>query len=250
MFDLPFNHNNPPLTEVLAERHAALAVRVEALAARANAAPRKIASDADLDAIGKLIVDTRKLSADANSTREAEKAPYLQGGRDVDAFFKVMTDRLANIARVFKGVADDHARAVAAEARAKAGREAAEALAEANRQAEIARRAEEAGRTKTADRHEAKAELAAEQAHIAQQAASAPAADLVRQRTASGVVSSARTEWTFTIENLASVPLDKIRPFIKPEHIEQAIRAFVRINKNSAPLEGVRIFEDVKSNFR
>lgn len=243
-------HNNATRAELLAEKHADLAKRIDAIAKRADAAPRSIKTDADLDAIGRIVVDARDLAKEAETARTAEKEPHLRASREIDAYFKVSTDRLGRISDFFRKIADDHARAKAAEARAKAEKAAREAAEEAERQADIARRAEEAGRVKTAEKHEAKAELASEQAFQAQQVAAAPAADLVRHRTGSGVVSSARTEWAFEIVKIGDVPLDLIRPFIKPEHIEQAVRAFVRINKNSVPLAGVRIFEDVKSTFR
>lgn len=243
-------HNRAPISDVLAEQYSDLAARVEAIATRANLAPKAIATDTDLNTIGALIRDTRELSGETDKKRESEKRPYLQAGRDVDAFFKVFTDRLDRISTVFKKIADDHARAVAAEARRRAEDEARKAREEADRQAEIARRAEEANRLKTAEKHEAKAEAAEQRAEQAEAVAASSAADLVRSRTDSGILSTARTEWAFEITDYDAIPLDKLRPYLKREHVEQAIRAFVKLQKQAAALPGVRVFEDVKSSFR
>lgn len=244
-------HNAPPsLSEILAEKYVPLAKSVEAIAERANSAPRKISSDADLSVIGKLVVDARDVFKQAEKARETEKEPYLTGGKEVDAFFSIFKERLKRIGDVFNAIADDHARAVAAEARRKAEEEARIARAEAERQAEIARRAEEANRPKTADKHDARAAEAEHRAEQAEAVASAPAADLVRNRLDTSVLSTARTEWAFEITDYSAIPLDVLRPYLKREHVEQALRAFVKINRDATPVKGVRIFADTRAAFR
>lgn len=243
-------HNRATLTEILSEKYADLAKKVEAIAVRANTAPRKIETDDHLATIGKLVVDTRALFKDADKAREAEKEPFLKGGREVDAFFSVFKDRLDRIGRAFQQISDDHARAVAAKRRAEAEAAAKAAREEAERQAEIARRAEEANRTKTAEKHGARAGEAERAAEAAEAVASSSAADLVRERLDTGVLSTARTEWTFEITDYAAIPLDILRPYMKREHVEQAIRALVKIQKNATSVPGVRIFEDTKASFR
>lgn len=243
-------HNRPPLVEVLAEKHADLAAKVEGIADRANKAPRIVTSDEDLAIIGTLIVDARNLFKTADKEREAEKEPFLRGGREVDAFFKVHTDRLNRIGEAFRKLADTWTRQKAEDERRRLAAEAEKARQEAARQTEIAQRAAEANRTKTAEKHEAKAEDAQRAADEAAAAAASPAADHVRQRMDTGILATAKTEWAFEITDYDAIPLEKLRPYLKREHVEQAIRSLVKIQKNATPLPGVRIFEDVKSSFR
>ena len=233
---------------VLSEDHAQLRHDVETIASRANAAPREIKAPADLDAIGSLVKDTNALARKADAARKSAKEPFLSAGRDVDTFFKTLTDRLERISSIFQGIANEHARKVADEARRAAQEEARRAREEEARQREIAARAEEANRAKTADKHEAKAEAAADRAQEAEATAQASAADLTRMRTSSGILSTARTEWTFEIEDFDKVALDKLRPYIKRDAIDAAIRAAIKMGVRE--LGGVRIFEEIKASFR
>lgn len=243
-------HNKAPLAEILGERYAEAASKVEALAQRATAAPRKITSEQDLEVVGSIVKDAGELSRSIDKDRKREKEPHLQAGRDVDAFFGIFTARLDRIREVFQRAADDHARAKAEEIRRKAIEDARKARDEADRQAEIARRAEEANRPKSAEKHEAKAEAAIVIAEQAEAVASLGAADLTRQRLGSGMLSSAKTEMTFEVTGYAAIPLNDLRPYLKREHVEQAIRAFVKFHSDKTPLPGVRIFADVKATFR
>ncbi len=246
----PRDHNNPPFLEILAEKHAGIAVKVQAIAERANKAPRTIESDADFETVGTLIVDARNLFKSVDKERETEKEPFLRGGREVDSFFKVHTDRLNRIGEAFRKLADAYTRQKAEEERRRLAAEAEKARLESERQAEIARRAAEANRTKTAEKHEAKAEDAQRAAKEAQAAAAAPAAEHVRTRMDTGVLATAKAEWAFEVQDYQKIPLDQLRPYIKLEHIDMAIRGFVKTNQDKIPLPGVRVFQDIKSSFR
>ena len=242
-------HNNPPtLLEQLSEDYAQLRHEVEKIADRANTAPRAIKTDSDLDTVGNLIKDASALSRKADASRKAAKDPSLQAGRDVDTFFKQFSERLERIQSTFQKLADDHAKAKAAEARRKAEEEAKRLREEEERQREIARRAEESNRAKTADKHEAKADEVAERAAEAEQAAQASAADLTRTRTASGTLATAQTEWAFEVIDFDAIPLNQLRPYFKREEVEKAVRAFMKTGRRE--LAGVRFFEDVKARFR
>lgn len=244
-------HNNPPpLREILAEKFAPTAREIDALAERANGAPREITNEEQYGAVGDIAVQARKLSKSIDEKRKAEKEPYLQGGRDVDAFFGTLIDRVKRIADTLQQRADAYARAKADEERRRRQEEARKAEAEEQRQREIAAKEAERNRPTSAAKHEDKAEAAAERVAEAQAAASVKAAELTRTRSATGTVASARTNWDFEITDINVIPLNELRPFIKREHIEQAIRQFVRINKGSAALTGVRVFESTKANFR
>lgn len=243
--------NNPPIADRLALENTELLAEVERLAERSNAAPREIRTDADLDAVARLVTDARALGKRVDSQRVQDKEPFLTAGREVDTFFKAPIDRLARIGSAFQRIADDHARARAAEARRKAEEEAAKARAEAQRQREIAERAAEAERVKAASKAEDRAGNAEAKAEAADRIAAAPAADLVGQTTtASGVTATGKTVWSYEITNYDLIPLDLMRPYLKREHVDAAIKQFVKFHNNTKPMAGVRIFEEVRVAIR
>ena len=243
--------NNPPISERLALENEDLTPLVEAIAARANAAPKVIGSPDDAAVVSQLIVDARKLARDVDARRVNAKAPYLQAGRDVDGFFSPHSDRVGRVATVFQKIADDHARRVADEARRRAAEEARKFRDEQERQAEIARRAAEANRAAVASKAEARIDYLEDRAAIEEAAAAGAAKDLVGTTTFdSGVKSTARDEWTFEIVDYDSIPFDKLRPYLKRDAVDAALRAFVKFHKNANPLAGVRIFAGVKARIR
>lgn len=244
-------HNQPPpLRDILAENHAGLAGDVETIAERANKAPREIKSEDDLDAVGTLVKDAGTLARRVESIRTAEKAPHLQAGREVDAFFGAFTDRLERIQKVFQGIANEYVRRKREEERRRRGEEARKAREEEERQRKIAEAEAERNRPTAAEKHEAKAEAAAERAATAEAAAQATPAEMTRTRTSSGTLATARSEWAFEITDYSAIPLNELRPYLVRADVEKAIRSFVRVNKDAVPLAGVRIFEDVKASFR
>jgi len=244
-------HNNPPpLKDIFAESYAELLGAIEPLAEQANAAPKEIESDADLLLVGQIVVDASKLGKQLEAARKKEKQPFDDAGKEVQAFFNPLKERIERIASTLEARATAYQRKVADEARRRAEEEARMAREEADRQREIARKAEEANRAKTAAKHEDRAEEAEQRAFEAETAAQASAADLTRVRGTSGTLATSRTEWAFEVEDYNKIPLETLRPYLARTDVEKAIRSFVRVNKNLSPLAGVRIFEDVRAKFR
>ena len=247
----PIGHNLPPqptISDQLFETHNELMARVDRLAMRANHGPREIKKAEDLDACGILVKDAGALVKDADAARKKEKQPFLDGGKEVDAFFAAALDRLERIKKAFETVATIYQRKMADEARAKAAEEARKAREIEIQRLELARKAEEANRGKHADNHTAKAEAASDRAVEAEAIAKSSAADLTRTRTESGILATAKTDWAFEITDIDQVPLEKLRMLLKREHIEMAIRLAVK--NGTRELAGVRIYEDVKASFR
>lgn len=195
-----------------------------------------------------LVKEAAALSRHADDVRKREKQPFLDAGRDVDSFFKVHLDRLERIRNAFQAVATDYQRKVAAEARRKAEEEARRAREEEAARIEAARKAEAENRGKHAENHAAKADAAADRAHAAEAVANASAADLTRQRTESGILATAKTEWAFEIVDINELDLNALRLLIKRDAIEAAIRQAIKNGVRQLP--GVRIFEEVKATFR
>lgn len=244
----------PPidLRTILAEDHAELRHELEQLANRANAAAKAIKTHkdiktpADLDTLGVLIRDARALWTKADKAREKAKAPYLQAERDVQSFFATgFLERLDRIVKSFKAIGDDYQTEQDRLARLKAKQEAEVAR-------EVQRKAEEAAREAMRPAAQIKAEVqaagAAERAERAEAAVEAKPAELVRQRTESGVVASAKKEYTFAIEDYDAIPLEKLKAYIKRDAVEAAIRAAVKFGVRE--LGGVRIYEQVKGTWR
>ncbi len=228
--------NHPPLVDRLAMDHADLIAEVEKLAERANAAPRKIVSDADAEAVKAVNRDAAALWKKIDGVRVDEKEPFLRGGNEVQAFFKPHLDRADKIKTFFQGVADEKARADAAEERRRRDEEARKLREEADRQREIAERAAAAERPTAASKAEVKAEEAIERAE--------------RLEVAPVALDGAKTEWAFRIINPDAVDLNALRSFIPADAVEKAIRQHMRIHKGSRPIAGVEFFEDVKARLR
>ncbi len=235
-------HNNPPIGEVLAETHRELIAEVEPLAERANSLPRKIEDDEGVGPAGDLVMDAKKLSRHLDATRKAEKEPYLQGGRDVDAFFRTFTDRLDNIAKFFEGAVNDYLREKAA-----AERRAAEEEARKLREAEEKKRieAEAAKRESTAARKMDEAEDIADQRWEAENRAKKAAEEAANFTTTSGTKVKTKTVWKAEILDKRAIPLDYLRDFLPLEVIQKALNEMAAKDRETAKCPGVRFYEDV-----
>ncbi len=238
-------HNRPPtLREELETATVDLRAKIEEIAEKANQAPRSIRGAKDLDDISTVIIEARKIVRSVEEDRKAKKDPYLEASRTVDGFYAPLKDRVDRIASTFQKIADDYTRAKADEERR--AREA-EARRLREEEEEARRKAEEARRVQTREKRENEAYDLAARATVAEEAAAARPADLVRTTTASGFTATAKAEWTHRVEDWTAIDLEALRPFIKVDAIEAAIRAFVRQNHDRVPIRGVRIFQDVKA---
>lgn len=239
--------NNPPIPEALAIQYKDLIDKIEPIAERANALPRKVEDDEQLGVVGALVIDANELSKKLEAHRKAEKEPHLTAGREVDAFFNPLVDRLDRIADTFEEISSNYQREkIAAERRAR------EAEAQKLRDAEEKKRAEadRAKREETVERKHDEADELALRAAQAESRANAADKDLGRMQTATGVKVGAKTEWKFEITDYDTVPLEKLRPYFARAEVEKAIRSYVKIHKGSTALAGVRVFEDISTNFR
>lgn len=247
----PNDHNNPPpLPEILAENHAGLTKDVEALAGRANAAPKKVKNDSDLDAVGVVIKDAKDLTKRVNTIRTGEKEPHLKAGREIDSFFNALRDRLEKVASVLNERATEYQRMKLAEQRRKdeeIARKAREAEQAAN---EKARKAEEEGKAAVAARAETRAEIEADKAADAERRAEASNADIARQRMASGGTAGVRTTQKVRIVSIADLNLGPLGPYIDREAVQKAANAWLRVTKGAETMPGLEVYDDVQASFR
>lgn len=245
--------NSPPevtLVDRLKEGHAAIIAELADLAELANGAPKEITSDQQAADVTQIAADAGDLRKKLDDTRKEEKEPFLTAGREVDGFFREPIERADRIDKVLMGRVTAYNKAKAL--RERLAREEAERIQ--REAADAARKAAEeaaaAGRTEDAM---ADLEAAVHAEDAADEIAQTPApslADSTRIQTESGLTVSTHTEWKFEITDNAKVDLEALRPFIKPDAIDAALRAFVRINKGTRQIAGVRIFEDMKATRR
>lgn len=258
-------HNQGPamtLTERLASDYETITDKVDALAKEADALPRTVASDTAAEPLVDVVRRAKVIGRAAEDARKTEKEPYLQAGRDVDAFFKAFTDRITRIASTLEGRINEwqrekeRRRRAALEEEARRQREA-ERLAREEaerkmREAEAAEKerastVEQVERLADAVEADQAASLASMKADAAEHRAGASITDLGRVRTASGTA-SVRSIWSFEVTDPSQVPLEPLRQFIPRADLEKAIAAFVRFGGRD--LAGVRIFEDFKTQVR
>jgi hypothetical protein len=183
--------------------------------------------------------------AEARRAREAEEEAKRKAEDERIARIKSETE----LAEALKRQEEEAARR-AIEDKLRAERDAEAAVQRAK---EEAARAEEAAKRK-ADNEQRQREAArkTEQAEAdrvaAEKAAAAVAADLSRQRGDYGSVASLRTTWVFEYDNIGDVDLEALRPYLKQEHVEQAIRAAVKLGIRT--IGGVRIFQTKNTQVR
>jgi hypothetical protein len=240
---LAIGGNNPPpdlkigeaLREELTDNHAEMTRRRDELLQMADDFDADYASVEDDDASGLLagiITQITKSSKACDQTREAVKAPYLEGGRIVDGFFNgSIKTKLDNRAKALNEKQTAYQRAKAERARREAEEAARRARAEEDarrREAEKAERerlaaeraarkarddeiGQELARQRASDamRRADEARQAEERARVEREAqarvAASSAADRSRVR-GDYAVSSLRTTWAFDVTDIAKVP--------------------------------------------
>jgi hypothetical protein len=199
--------------------------------------------------ISETVVIINKCMKAAEAGHKKEKAPYLNGGRAVDSFFNQrIIAQLEESKRTLEARQTVYLRKKAAEEEARRIEEARKAAEEADRLRQIAE--QEAAKARNAEEAERAAQLQkdAQQAEAdslkAGKAAAAGLADISRQRTISGVTSGLRAYWDFSVEDYSKVNLDQLRPYLKRDAIDDAIRAAIRLDIRD--IDGVKIFQSTK----
>ena len=238
-------HNSPPpdlllgdaLRDQLAEENSQLIARRDELLAAAGRIP-----PIDSDDIAGRVSDAAVMTG----------IQTPKGGRNIDGFFRAITDPVARAKTAIERRLTDYLRDK--EARARREREEQERLA--REAAETARREAEARARALADEQSLQAAIAAEKAAEtasadlgkAAQAAAVKPAELSRTRGDYGAVSSLRTQWVFDEIDRASLDLEALRFHIPADGLEKAVRSFIKAGGRE--LRGTRIFETTVATVR
>lgn len=277
------DHNRPPLitNDQLYLDHQSMIARTVELETLAAAQPTHVADgdDATQYALQDLIKEIDKEAKIVETKREAEKAPFLEGSRIVDGFFKAVADtkgrqqgRLDKIRAALVRTATDYLRRKEAAARAileaaaKARREEEERLRAAQQEEEErARKLYERNRPTAAAEKEVVANAIGRQADVAgaasieaAQAANAKPAELARTRSDVGGALGTLTEfWEMEILEFDAIAAGPLWPYVTRAEKEKAIRAYMKANAPKEPtstpwqpIAGVNFYRTSKGQFR
>lgn len=242
-------HNLPPLDEQLTEETRDLFARRDELVSAVGRAPAIIPDDDWEAKITDVVRMIQVCTRTAETTRVARKDPFLSAERLIDAFFRKVTDPLADAKRDLERRLTTYKQAKEAARRRQLEEEAAARRAEEERLRRAAE--EEAAKAQTdADLSTAiDTETAARQADAnaiaAQKAAEVKPAELTRARGDLGGVSSLQTYWDFTDLDRETIDLQKLRPYLAVADIEKAVRLYIRAGGRD--LIGCRIFENTRT---
>lgn len=271
------------VTTFLETSQKGLSNQVAELLDEARLIPKEIDNDDDMGKAAKLIKRLRDLAKNLEATHAKEKAPYFRSSQSCDNFFFSMIDKVAKRAKPNKPGAADilqtrvddyNQRKLAREQElrrqeaAKAAKEAAEkkrledeaaAKAEADRlAAERARKPETtAAKEAVADLSEVRAaearaetSVAIEKAQEARVATLAKPADIVRTRVEDGPTVTMATEPYAIVEDFSKLDLAILRPFIKQDALEQALRAWAKTTNFNTEMPGALIGRRPKTVIR
>ena len=242
-----------PLQDRLAENHAELVARRDELLAAAERTPETVEDDEMNKRFATLAKLLAALVKKTETERVGEKEFYLEGGRQVDGWFRQITDPVKKAKVSLETRQTEWQRKVAAAERARRAEEERLAREEAERLAkEAAKREQEARDAKgleDAIAAEDAAKQAAADAEVAAKAAAAKPADLSRTRSDEGAVASLRTWWDFRYDSADAfrrdLDLESLRQHLGLDALEKAVRSFVKANGRE--LRGVEIFENSRT---
>lgn len=255
-------------TDNLAEETRDLAEQLADQAVGANKVPKEITPEKEPLVID-FIRQSELLLRRADKTRRDKKKPHDDRGKIVQARFRDMMGVLQTALAPVQDRHHHYKQAREAEERRRRDEEARqrrEAEEAARREAEAKQREAERKAREASDatqRRQAAADLQrAQEAQARADEAAAQRRESEKARTGSyavegdlGTKAFSVGRWTVQGVNMESVDLEALRPHLKPEHVEQAARAWVKAQGNqiearAGSLKGVRIEQVSKTQYR
>lgn len=240
-------HNNPPSeAEIIRQRLAENYIDDEATLNRllSREVPEELTTDKDAGALNDFLFALRAHSSRVGEIHKKEKQPFLEAGRVAD-------DWRAERLRKLDGVISIVGKALLAwnkkkqEEERKRQEDAAEKLRQdALELAEQAKVHEDAGIVETAQDLNEAAQQSENHATLMQRNL-----HQVKGRSAGTMATSSnKKEWVGVIENLAGIDLEALRPYLKEEDIEAALKRAVKNGVRS--IGGAKIFQQDVLNTR
>jgi hypothetical protein len=242
-------HNNPPSDEELLKTklsttYAAELKKVDEL--EAFKAP-EIVDDSTTGSIADFLEKVKSLKKAIEAAHKKEKDSFLKLGKIVDGFKNGNINRLDTLS---KDAADKQFKYLEAKAQAERERIRLAAELERKKAEELAEQAEahaKEGIQDTANElMDAAIQLDEKSDRLDAYASTTKDSKFAKTISSSGAVSGLRTAWAGDIENIGAVDLEKIRNYLKEDHIQLAVNAFVK--DGGRELAGVKIHQ--KSTLR
>jgi len=228
------------ISEELAMRFVDMSESAASVLTDARALPEKVTAKNELGDVSRIIIRLRELGKTAESTREAEKGPYWRAGLAVDAFFKEIIARLDKTSNILNRRVNDYQQEQLAAERRRREEEARET----ERLAEEARlKAERARKATNKAAAEVEAALQERRAEEAREAAQATPAGMVRERFSDGPLVTMKKVKFVDIIDIKLIPMDELRPYLKPSAIEDAVKRWAQATEYSGTMAGVEVGE-------
>lgn len=227
----PIGDNKPPsdleiLQERITENNKEILDSAAKLVADSETMPEVIENDKQSGEVTDLIKELRGAWKKLESTRVAEKEPYLALTRAVDGFFNVPKDDVEKAAAKLKKPLDAWLKKQADEARIAREAEAKRLREESQRQIEEAA-AIAAASPKAADVGMVNAAVTQQRAEHVERSISAPASSMAQSRGTGGGVAGLRTRWVGTIKSRQELDLNQLRPYFTEDSLQKALNAAV-----------------------
>jgi len=236
-------HNQAPdpldlIRNDLKTENAALFERADNLIEAFDRIPPKVDDEVTASKVTDQVRLMKGCAKALDEQRVVAKRPYDEKASAVHGLFKGPIDDLSGKAKTLEGRLNIYTQQKLADERKRLEEEARKAREEAEAAARAART--------EGDLEEAvKAE---EVAKAAQDATQTRTADLGRVRGDYGGTASVRTTWAFKIDDARKIDLEAIRPYLDLTAIEKAVRAFVKAGGRE--LKGATIFQDQQTVVR
>lgn len=251
-------HNEPPenanpIIDRLNEKYEPQVSRKDELLEALERAPDEITDDKTAGDMAVFIKQCGEAVKEAKGIHKDEKQPYLDNGRSVDSFFKTVWEPLLDVKATLEHRLGAYQKKKADAERIK--REAEENKArleaeEAERKAlEAKEKVREDGGLTAAIEADDAAKDAAEAAATAERAADAPAKDMGRIHSDTGVTASHKGKWVGKIVDLPNLDLAALRPYIKFSELERAVNEYAK-KTNGAALAGAEMKEKFTTRVR
>lgn len=236
--------------ENLKGENAGLAARLADLEVGAARLPATIDEDNEA-AVTDFAKQLQQAIKEAEKTRKDTKEPWLDRTRTIDDYFRLITDPVRTALSDLKDRLKDYRvekekvererqeriRRDAEEAERKARQEAEQRQAEAERMARQADTAQgRADARRQFDESKAakkQADQAAERAEHTRRQEREP----VQTRGQTGAAGFSKRRWVASVFDYDSVPLEDLRPYLKTEHIDYALRQMISAAEDPSKLD-------------
>jgi hypothetical protein len=230
-------HNNPP---AVAGDYTRLQNRLQELLDSAGRAPSTIENEEQAEKCTNLTKMLKELAKAADTARVQEKAPHLDAGRAVDAFFSKISEPSTLAAKDMEKRLTAYVQAQREAERKRALEEARKAKEEADRMAAEAAELEQAGMADMASQTLADAQkVEATASRLEAKAADDKQLGKVRSELGS---TSLRKTWRVEIADRSALDWATLGRFLTDDAILAALRGYVQ--SGGRELSGARIWQE------